>query len=56
MEGDQKMDIKEIDNGIRKRIKWTWHEEKDQDGYFLSDNVHKLILNGGQAKRDEGSP
>ena len=38
------MDIKEIDNGIRKNIKWTWLEEKDQDGYFLFDYVRMLII------------
>ena len=47
MEGDRKTDIKEIDNGIRKKNKLTWLEEKDQDGYFLSDYVRKLIIIGG---------
>ena len=48
------MDIKESNNGIREKIKWTWLAEKDQDGYFLSDYVCKLIY-GGEAKQDEGN-
>ena len=51
MEGDQETDIKEIDNRIRKKIKWTWLEEKDPDGYFLWDYVGKLIITVAKPSR-----
>jgi len=49
MEVDRKADIKEIEKGIKNKFKWTWLEEKDKDGYFLSDYVRKLNT-AGQAK------
>ena len=39
---DRSVDIKTIDSSVRNRFKWSWLEERDSHGDFLSDYVRKI--------------
>ncbi|KAJ8043861.1 hypothetical protein HOLleu_11149 [Holothuria leucospilota] len=42
MEVTREANVKEIDKSVRDKWNWKWLEEKDRDGYFLSDYIRKI--------------
>ena len=43
---DRTSDLKEIEKGVKNKFKWSWLEEKDDNGDFLSGYIRKLQDSG----------
>ena len=46
MDVDRKMNVKEIDKGVKNKFNWKWLESKDGNGDFLSSYIRKINVAG----------